>query len=187
MPYLKHREILRCPSDSLNNGRRAVPFWFPRSCSCPYGAPPTNENGRSLQKAEATYFHSSAEEPRMSHAQPLRVRAAGPRHAEFFRTPASSPALEPRDGPFLAAYPIPNVALEPSACRITLFPIRPPCENPAGHRDHRRGPEPLPMAVQVGAQLAQVDVSDGQVALADAVEGEDGPAALAGSPLGEAD
>jgi prepilin-type processing-associated H-X9-DG protein len=31
MPYLKNREILHCPSDSLDNGRRAVPFWFPRS------------------------------------------------------------------------------------------------------------------------------------------------------------
>jgi len=31
MPYPQNRETLHCPSDSLDNGRRAVPFWFPRS------------------------------------------------------------------------------------------------------------------------------------------------------------
>ena len=31
MPYLKNQAVLHCPSDSLNNGLRAVPFWFPRS------------------------------------------------------------------------------------------------------------------------------------------------------------
>jgi prepilin-type N-terminal cleavage/methylation domain-containing protein/prepilin-type processing-associated H-X9-DG protein len=31
MPYLRNQAILHCPSDTIDSGRRAVPFWFPRS------------------------------------------------------------------------------------------------------------------------------------------------------------